>query len=46
MKKQTVIPTIIVTIVMLIVAIVSLFFLPTEIAVQWNENGVILSKYF
>ena len=40
MKKQTVIPTIIVTIVMLIVAIVSLFFLPTEIAVQWNENGV------
>lgn len=40
MKKQNVIPTIVVTMVMSIVAIVSLFYLPSEIAVQWNENGV------
>lgn len=40
MKKQIIISTIIVTFVMLIVAIVSLFYLPSEIAVQWNENGV------
>ncbi len=40
MKKQNLISTIIVTFVMLIVAIVSLFYLPSEIAVQWNENGV------
>lgn len=40
MKKQNIIFTIIVTFVMLIVAIISLFYLPTEIAVQWNENGV------
>lgn len=33
MKKQIIIPTIIVTVVMLIVAIVSLFYLPTEFAV-------------
>ena len=40
MKKQSVISAIVVTTVMLIVAIVSLFYLPLEIAVQWNENGV------
>ena len=40
MKKQNIVSTIIVTSVMLIVAIVSLFYLPSEIAVQWNENGV------
>lgn len=40
MKKQTIISTIIVTSVMLIVAIASLFYLPSEIAVQWSENGV------
>ena len=40
MKKQSIISAIIVTSVMLIVAILSLFYLPSEIAVQWNENGV------
>lgn len=40
MKKQNIIFAIIVTSVMLIVAIVSLFYLPSGIAVQWNENGV------
>lgn len=40
MKKQSVISAIVVITVMLIVAIVSLFYLPSEIAVQWNENGV------
>ena len=40
MKKKTIISTIIVTFVMLIVAVVSLFYLPSEIAVQWNENGI------
>lgn len=40
MKKQTFISTIIVTFVMLVVATVSLFYLPAEIAIQWNENGV------
>lgn len=40
MKKQNITSTVIVTSVMLIVAIVSLFYLPSEIAVQWNENGV------
>lgn len=40
MKKQDIISTIIVTSVMLIVAIVSLFYLPSEIAVQWNESGI------
>lgn len=40
MKKQSIISAIVVTTVMLIVAIISLFYLPSEIAVQWNENGV------
>lgn len=40
MKKQNIIPTIIVTFVMVIVAMISLVYLPAEIPVQWNENGV------
>lgn len=40
MKKQNIISTIIVTSVMLITALVSLFYLPAELAVQWNESGV------
>lgn len=40
MKKQNIISTIIVTSVMLIVSIVSMSYLPDEIAVPWNENGV------
>lgn len=40
MKNHNIICGIIVTFVMLIVAVISLFYLPSEIAVQWNENGV------
>lgn len=40
MKRQSNLLTIIVTVVMLITAIISLLFLPSEIAVQWNESGV------
>lgn len=40
MRKHNIISEIIVTTVMLIVAVVSLFYLPSEIAIQWNENGV------
>lgn len=45
--KQTKNFTFFVTGIMLLVAAVSVFFLPDEIAVQWNENGVsnIMSKY-
>lgn len=40
MNKQNNISVMIVTFVMFLSAIVSLFYLPEEIAVQWNENGV------
>lgn len=40
MKNHNIICEIIVTFVMLVVAVISLFYLPSEIAVQWNENGV------
>lgn len=40
MKMKKNIPVVTVTSVMLILAVVSLFYLPEEIAVQWNEDGV------
>lgn len=40
MKIQNILSTIIVTSVMLITALVSLFYLPADLAVQWNESGV------
>lgn len=47
MKKETILFAMLTTLVMLAAAAASLFYLPAQIAVQWNENGIsnTASKY-
>ncbi len=47
MKIKNNVPVMTVTSIMLVSAVISLFYLPDEIAVQWNEDGVsnIASKF-